>query len=149
MRQLSATVLAILCACTASAPVTSVAPVGAVPASATFVSGAELVVGGAEVEGRACGLAREHKIGGRVDPPTQGSDGTWRVSGCFYSHRNELWQTQVVLLFDAAPGAGGQRLTVIPVREFVAKDHHEVPFGATLRDASVSRLRAFLVAYVN
>ena len=153
MRTLIAFVLAlvVLGGCTNTAPTVAptATPVGTVPPSADFVSGGELVVGPPEAEGRSCGLVRDYKIGGRVNPPAQQADGTWRVSGCFYSHGNELWQTQVVLLFNDGTEADAQRLVVVPVRHFVPKDHQEVPFGTTLRPtAGLSRLRAFLVAYV-
>ncbi|TMB61236.1 MAG: hypothetical protein E6I57_04360 [Chloroflexi bacterium] len=109
----------------------------------------ELLVGPAEPGGASCGIVREYKIGGRVDPPEQQANGSWRVSGCFYSHGSELWRTEVVLLYET--GTGEQRVTVVPVREFVGRDQKEVPFGATIGPGvgGVRKLRAFLVAYVN
>lgn len=76
-------------------------------------------------------------------------NGTWAISGCFYSHGNELWSPQVVLTFPRGDGqVEAREIVAIAARPYVAKDHREVPFGTTVRRASLSGMRAYLVTYV-
>ena len=112
----------------------------------TFVDGVPLVVGPVEDATRRCGLSRESKIGGRVDPPVKSGDGTWVVTGCFYVQGGELWQPEIILTF---PEAGSERQVVVirPV-DSVARDHREVPFATSIRRSSVDGMHAFISSYV-
>ena len=120
-----------------------------VPAGFDFVDGVPLVVGPADDPSAPCGLARVYKIGGRVDAGTDQGNGTWAISGCFYSHGNEMWNPQVVLTFPRGDREGEAReMVAIAARPYVAKDHREVKFGTTVRRASVYGMNAYLVTYL-
>jgi hypothetical protein len=119
-----------------------------VPAGFSFVDGVSLVVGAADDPTAPCGLARDVKIGGRVDPGTDQGNGMWAISGCFYSHGNELWNPQVVLTFPREGQGDAREIVAIAARSHVAKDHREVLFGTTVRRASVNGMKAYLVTFV-
>jgi hypothetical protein len=119
-----------------------------VPAGFTFVDGVSLLVSAADDPKAPCGLARDLKIGGRVDPGMDQGNGTWAISGCFYSHGNELWNPQVILIFPRDDGRPEREIVAIAASLHVAKDHREVTFGTTLRRASAIGMRAYLVTYL-
>jgi hypothetical protein len=119
-----------------------------VPAGFTFVDGVSLLVGAADDPKAPCGLARDFKIGGRVDPGTDQGNGTWAISGCFYAHGSELWNPQVMVVFPRSDGGQFEReIVAIAAPVHVARDHREVQFGTTVRRASLSGMRAYLVTY--
>jgi hypothetical protein len=138
---------AVVIACTPAVATPAAATPAAAVSDSTYVGGVPLVVGPAESVTAACGLARDYKIGGRVDPLVANGDGSWTVSGCFYSHGNELRNTEIVLTFPR-DGADAQDLYVLPIRELVAPDHREVTFTKTIRRTSGSGLRAYLAMSV-
>jgi hypothetical protein len=141
--------LLLVAACSSPVSIPSEPAAPSIPPGFTFVSGAALIVSPADDPSRPCGLAREYKIGGRVGPAAQQSDGTWRLSGCFYSHGNEMWNAEVVLVFppDTDPDPGPD-VVVVPARNYVGEDHREVSFGVTVRRKSVEGMRAYLATYV-
>ena len=90
-----------------------------------------------------CGLARDYKIGARLDPPRRVSENSsdWRFSGCFYSHGLEIRDAVIVVIPEGRPD-----LFVMPLADHVAPTERETRFSflRSLVDADASRARAYL-----
>jgi hypothetical protein len=100
-----------------------------------------VVIGPVEDASRPCGLTREYKFVGRMDPPTKASDTSWLVSGCYYYHNVELRQVVLALAFDSEP-----RVVVVPLADVVAPDTRESNFSVMVSRASGDLIRGAYLA---
>jgi len=104
---------------------------------------APFLVAAAEDASMPCGLARDYKIGARLDPPRRVSENSsdWRFSGCFYSHGLEIRDAVIVVLPEGRPD-----LFVMPLADHVAPTERETRFSflRSLVDGDASRARAYL-----
>lgn len=106
-----------------------------------YVRGAAFVIGPVEDVSRPCGLTKEYKVVGRMDPPTKASDTSWQISGCYYYHNTELRQVVLVLAFDSEP-----RVTVVPLADVVAPDTRESNFSTTVTRPNGDPIRGAYLA---
>ena len=108
-----------------------------------YVEGAQFVIGPVEDASRACGLTREYKVGGRMDPPikTSGENPSWQINGCYYYHGVELRQVVLALAFDSEP-----RVTVVPLADVVAPDTRESNFSVTVARSNGNPIRGAYLA---
>lgn len=115
-----------------------------VPDECGYVRGAPFVIGPVEDASRACGLTREYKVVGRMDPPTKtsGEHPSWQINGCYYFHNTELRHVALALAFDSEP-----RVVVVPLADVVAPDTRESNFIAMVSRPNGEPIRgAYLAA---
>ena len=113
-----------------------------VPDDCGYVRGAQLLIGPMEDPSRACGLTREYKVGGRMDPPTKtSSENSWQINGCYYFHDTELRQVVLALAFDSDP-----RVVVVPLADVVAPDTRESNFSVVVSRPNADPIRGAYLA---
>ncbi len=113
-----------------------------IPDECGYVRGAQFVVGPVEDASRACGLTREYKVVGRMDPPTKTSgENSWQINGCYYMHNTELRQVVLALAFDSEP-----RAVVVPLADVVAPDTRESTFSVAVSRPNADPIRGAYLA---
>jgi zona occludens toxin (predicted ATPase) len=116
-----------------------------VPDECGYIRGAQFVIGPVEDASRACGLTREYKVVGRMDPPTKtntsGENPSWQINGCYYFHNTELREVVLALAFDSEP-----RVVVVPLADVVAPDIRESNFSVMVSRPNGDPIRGAYLA---
>jgi zona occludens toxin (predicted ATPase) len=116
-----------------------------IPDECGYVEGAQFVIAPVEDASRACGLTREYKVVGRMDPPTKtktsGENTSWQINGCYYFHNTELRQVVLALAFDSEP-----RVVVVPLADLVAPDTRESKFSVVVARPNGDPIRGAYLA---